>query len=53
MYSRTEYDIYLKTDRGFIKPQKFDGIVWLEENEVFVIVANKTGSWIERSAGFV
>ena len=38
MYSRTEYDIYLKTDRGFIKPQKFDGIVWLEENEVFVIV---------------
>ena len=38
MVSRTDFDLYLKTKRGIIKPQQYNGIVYLQPNEDFEIV---------------
>ena len=43
MASRTDFDVYLKTARGIIKPQSFNGIVYLEQCEDFeIIVVNNS-----------
>ena len=38
MISRTQFDLYLKTPRGLIKPRSFNGVVHLLHNENFEIV---------------
>ena len=38
MVNRTNFGIYLKTERGDLIPQSFDGIVYVKHNEEFAIV---------------
>ena len=38
MASRTDFDLFLKTTRGLIKPTSFNGVVYLIKNEDFEIV---------------
>ena len=40
MVSRTDFDLYLETDRGLIKPCTYMGYVFLNHNENFKIVAS-------------
>ena len=43
MISRTQFDLYLKTPRGLIKPRSFNGVVYLLHNENFeIILSNNT-----------
>ena len=43
MASRADFDLYLKTARGLIKPKSFNGIVYLDQNEDFeIVVVNKS-----------
>ena len=38
MVSRTDFDLYLNTSRGIIRPASFKGVVYLIQNEDFGIV---------------
>ena len=52
MISRTQFDLYLKTSRGLIKPSSFNGVVYLLHNENFEIVLSNN-TWIKVKAKII